>query len=82
MSLPAPRPVRDRVILASDGYPGRVRFTTHYFVGAVPVRVDGDAYWSFEYECLETGARRRFGLMDRTSLSKDEIDAEIAEEGN
>lgn len=82
MSARPPEPVRKRVFLVSEGIKTHRKATVHHHVATVPVTIGGEHYWSFEYQCFETGVRRRFGLADRTEIGRAELDAEIEREGN
>lgn len=68
-----PKPETLRAVLPSFGYPpgGRPRWTEHHFVEAREALVGGpnpDA-WEFVFECEETGAERRWGIVDRSVVT-------------
>lgn len=64
-TIPLPRPQTLTANLESEGIKGTV--TLHRYVDTIPCDVGGPAF-EFIYECSLTGARRRWGLIERIDL--------------
>jgi hypothetical protein len=61
--IPSPKPETVNAYLPSYGYTDR-RATLHTFQETRETEVDGPAF-EFVFKCIETGAERRWGLVDR-----------------
>lgn len=65
-----PKPETINAYLESAGYKTR-KATLHFFIEARETTVDGprgDA-WEFIYKCSETGAERRWGIVERLDFT-------------
>ncbi len=66
----SPKPETTTARLPSEGY-SNGRTTAHFYFETRETDVDGPAY-EYIFKCSETGAERRWGLIERFSFSSPE----------